>query len=126
VVLLGEATHGTHEFYEARADITLRLIREKGFTAVAVEADWPDAYRINRFVRGLGRDPDSLTALADFQRFPRWMWRNTNVSDFINQLRFLNDERPVHASEGRLLWFGSLQPARLEGRGVALLGEGRS
>src|SRR5438132_6037048 len=53
-VLIGEASHGTHEFYEQRAEITKRLIREKGFTAVAVEADWPDAYRVNRYVRGVG------------------------------------------------------------------------
>src|SRR5207253_508011 len=59
-VLLGEASHGTHEFYQQRAEITKRLIAEKGFTAVAVEADWPDAYRINRYVRGRSGDPDSV------------------------------------------------------------------
>src|SRR5438105_4922299 len=64
-VLLGEASHGTHEFYSERARITRRLIEEKGFTAVAVEADWPDAYRVNRFVRGAGDDPDALAALGD-------------------------------------------------------------
>src|SRR6478609_7151547 len=75
-VLLGQATHGSHEFYRLRAELTKRLIREKGFAAVAVEGDWPDAYRINRFVRGFGRDLDAASALADFRRFPRWMWRN--------------------------------------------------
>src|SRR5437764_7643431 len=69
-VLLGEASHGTHEFYQQRAEITKRLIAEKGFTAVAVEADWPDAYRINRYVRGRSGDPDAVDALAGFQRFP--------------------------------------------------------
>ena len=75
-VLIGEATHGTHEFYRERAQITKRLIREKGFTTVAVEADWPDAYRVNRFVRGQGADADAVDALAGFERFPAWMWRN--------------------------------------------------
>ncbi len=69
-VLLGEASHGTHEFYRERAQITKRLIEEKGFAAVAVEADWPDAYRVNRYVRGLGGDADSVEALGDFKRFP--------------------------------------------------------
>src|SRR5436309_13423179 len=68
VVLIGEASHGTHEFYEERARITRRLIEEKGFTAVCVEADWPDAYRVNRFVRGTGDDDNGMDALADFQR----------------------------------------------------------
>src|SRR4030095_3845882 len=67
-VLLGEASHGTHEFYFERARITRRLIAEKGFTAVAVEADWPDAYRINRFVRGASDDGEAVDALGDFER----------------------------------------------------------
>src|SRR3954449_912005 len=71
-VLLGEATHGTHEFYEERARITRRLIEEKGFHAVAVEADWPDAYRVNRYVRGQGEDTDANAALSGFERFPNW------------------------------------------------------
>src|SRR6478735_12205466 len=75
-VLLGEASHGTHEFYRERAQITKRLVREKGFTAVAVEADWPDAYRANRYVRGRGDDAEAVDALAGFRRFPAWMWRN--------------------------------------------------
>src|SRR5919199_6083652 len=69
-VLIGEASHGTHEFYHERAEITRRLIQEKGFTAVAVEADWPDAYRVNRYVRGAGDDATSTDALSDFQGFP--------------------------------------------------------
>jgi erythromycin esterase-like protein len=80
--LLGEASHGTHEFYRERAQITKRLITEKGFTAVAVEADWPDAYRVNRYVRGMSDDVDANEALAGFRRFPTWMWRNTEVVEF--------------------------------------------
>src|SRR5947209_6531526 len=78
-VLLGEASHGTHEFYQARAEISKRLITEKGFTAVSVEADWPDAYRINRYVRRVGDDKTGQDALSGFKRFPIWMWRNTDV-----------------------------------------------
>src|ERR687888_2775066 len=89
-VLLGEATHGTHEFYRERAEITKRLIREKGFTAVAVEADWPDAFRVNRYVRGLSDDKDADEALSGFKRFPTWMWRNTVVLDFVEWLRVHN------------------------------------
>src|SRR5947199_9572932 len=90
-VLIGEASHGTHEFYHERAQITKRLIQEKGFRAVAVEADWPDAYRINRFVQGIGNDAEAVDALADFQRFPAWMWRNADVLDFVGWLRTYND-----------------------------------
>ncbi|HEY9845087.1 MAG TPA: erythromycin esterase family protein [Candidatus Caenarcaniphilales bacterium] len=95
-VLIGEASHGTHEFYEQRAEITKRLIQEKGFTAVAVEADWPDAYRVNRYVRGVNDDATSIDALAGFQRFPTWMWRNTDVVNFINWLRQYNDVLPAN------------------------------
>jgi predicted phosphoribosyltransferase len=72
-VLLGEASHGTHEFYRERAQITKRLIEEKGFTAVAIEGDWPDAYSVNRYVRNASDDVDAQEALSDFRRFPRWM-----------------------------------------------------
>jgi erythromycin esterase-like protein len=98
-VLIGEASHGTHEFYQQRAEITKRLIQEKGFTAVAVEADWPDAYRINRYVRGVSDDPDSIDALADFQRFPTWMWRNADVLNFVGWLREYNDALPQDATK---------------------------
>jgi erythromycin esterase-like protein len=90
-VLLGEASHGTHEFYRERAQITKRLIAEKGFRAVAVEADWPDAYRVNRYVRGASDDASANDALGDFKRFPTWMWRNTDVLDFVGWLRERND-----------------------------------
>ena len=98
-VLLGEASHGTHEFYRGRAEITKRLIAEKGFTAVAVEADWPDAYRVNRFVRGESDDVDAREALADFRRFPTWMWRNTEVAEFLEWLRAHNDALPPNAAK---------------------------
>ena len=88
-VLLGEATHGTSEFYRLRADITRRLIAEQGFDAVAIEGDWPDAWRVNRFVQGEGGD-DAVPALEDFQRFPTWMWRNREVLDFVSWLREYN------------------------------------
>jgi erythromycin esterase-like protein len=87
VVLLGESTHGTHEFYHERARITRELIGRKGFTAVAVEADWPDAYRVNRYVRGREGDERAEDALGDFRRFPAWMWRNTDVVDLVEWLR---------------------------------------
>ena len=90
-VLIGEASHGTHEFYEMRAAITKRLIEEKGFSAVAVEADFPDAYRVNRFVRGLGNDKTANDALASFTRFPLWMWRNTDVLEFVEWLKAHNE-----------------------------------
>src|SRR5207253_6736926 len=90
-VLLGEATHGTREFYRERARITRRLIEEQGFTAVAVEGDWPDAERVNRFVRGRSEDADAAAALSGFRRFPAWMWRNAEVLDFVGWLRSRND-----------------------------------
>jgi erythromycin esterase-like protein len=93
LVLLGEASHGTHEFYEARARLSRKLIEEKGFTAVAVEGDWPDAYHVNRYVQGHdGRD--ARAALAGFERFPTWMWRNTVVAEFIDWLRQHNSGLP--------------------------------
>jgi erythromycin esterase-like protein len=94
LVLIGEASHGTHEFYRIRAEITKRLIIEHGFSAVAVEADWPDAYRVNRYVRGQGDDADAGEALADFKRFPQWMWRNADILDFVGWLRAHNDAAP--------------------------------
>ncbi len=99
LVLLGEASHGTHEFYRERAEITKRLLTEKGFMAVAVEADWPDAYRVNRYVRGTGDDVDAKEALADFRRFPTWMWRNTDVVEFVEWLRAHNEVLPPGATK---------------------------
>src|SRR5947207_6298208 len=92
-VLLGEATHGTHEFYAERARITRTLIERFGFCAIAVEADWPDAYRVNRYVRGETADRNGRDALGGFMRFPTWMWRNADVLAFIEWLRRRNDKR---------------------------------
>jgi erythromycin esterase-like protein len=100
-VLLGEASHGSHEFYRERARITKRLIEEKGFNAVAVEADWPDAYRVNRYVMGQSPDADAYGALADFERFPAWMWRNRDVVSFIEWLRARNDAHAHHQTKVR-------------------------
>jgi erythromycin esterase-like protein len=90
-VLLGEASHGTHEFYRERAQITKRLISEKCFNVIAVEADWPDAGRVNSYVQGQNADADAVEALAGFQRFPAWMWRNADVLDFVGWLRTHNE-----------------------------------
>jgi erythromycin esterase-like protein len=99
LVLLGEASHGTHEFYRVRAEITKRLIAEAGVTAVAVEGDWPDAYRVNLFVRDESDDATPEEALADFRRFPSWMWRNTDVVEFLRWLRAWNDALPAGAAK---------------------------
>jgi erythromycin esterase-like protein len=98
-VLLGEATHGTRDFYRLRADISRRLIEEQGFDAVAVEGDWPDAWRVNRFVQGGGED-NAETSLDDFERFPEWMWRNREVREFVGWLREHNRGRPESARAG--------------------------
>jgi hypothetical protein len=102
VVLLGEATHGTHEFYEARADITKRLIDKLGFNAVAVEADWPDSWRVNEFVTGSDGDTAAADALSGFKRFPQWMWRNSDMLDFAGWLRDRNLDVPAVSSDSIL------------------------
>lgn len=98
-VLIGEASHGTHDFYRIRGEITKRLIREKGFAGVAVEGDWPDAWRVNRYVRARPGDNDADEALAGFRRFPQWMWRNADVLDFVGWLRAYNDEQSGDAGK---------------------------
>jgi erythromycin esterase-like protein len=100
VVLIGEASHGTHEFYRARAELTKALIVRHGFNLIAVEADWPDAYRANRWVRHASVEPDAASALQDFTRFPRWMWRNRDVVDFLEWLREFNRTRDAGARAG--------------------------
>ncbi|MGO8964843.1 erythromycin esterase family protein [Mycobacterium sp.] len=106
IVLIGESSHGTHEFYQARAEITKWLIEEKGFCAVAAEADWPDAYRVNRYVRGLGEDTTAEEALRGFERFPSWMWRNNVVRDFVDWLR--TDNRRCESQHRRRAGFYGL------------------
>ena len=99
-VLIGEASHGTHEFYKHRAEITKHLIAEKGFSAVAVEADFPDAYRVNRYVRGLGENKTANDALSAFTRFPLWMWRNRVVSEFVDWLKSHNEKLETNKKIG--------------------------
>ena len=101
VVLLGEASHGTSEFYRARAAITRRLIEQHGFTIVAVEADWPDAAAVDRYVR---HRPVLAATDPPFQRFPTWMWRNTDAAAFIEALRDHN--KTVPESERRVGFYG--------------------
>lgn len=100
VVLIGEATHGTHEFYDIRANVTRALIASRGFNIVAVEADWPDAYRAHRWIFGQGTDETAHEALSDFVRFPRWMWRNRVVVDFLEWLRHFNLQEPGQRGAG--------------------------
>src|SRR6266516_4923853 len=79
LVLLGEATHGTHEFYQARIELSKYLITEKDFHAIAIEGDWTSAYPVNYYLQGHGKNADPNSALDDFKRFPSWMWRNTTL-----------------------------------------------
>jgi erythromycin esterase-like protein len=99
-VLLGEASHGTREFYKCRAEITKRLIEEKQFSAIAVEADFPDAYRVNRYVQGSAKDKTASQSLGDFRRFPRWMWRNSVVLEFVEWLREYNSKKEQQQKAG--------------------------
>lgn len=103
LVMIGEASHGTDEFYAIRAALTRILIENKGFTAVAVEADWPDAHRVNRWVRASSDERSADSALSGFQRFPTWMWRNTVVLEFVDWLRTHNLSLPA---EGRVGFYG--------------------
>ncbi len=100
-VLLGEASHGTHEFYSWRAAITRRLVTEKGFGFVAVEADWPDCYQLNRSVIGAPDAPqDPANVLRGFDRWPTWMWANEEVVTFTRWLRKHNAERTASQRVG--------------------------
>lgn len=96
-MLLGEASHGTREFYELRAELTKRLIEDHGFDGVAIEGDWPDAAEVDRFVRGRSPEPDARAALGGFRRFPLWMWRNRTTQDFVAWLRERNAAAPPAA-----------------------------
>jgi len=115
VVLLGEASHGTSEFYQARAAITRRLIERHGFSIVAVEADWPDAAAVDRHVRQ--RSPPAH-AVPAFQRFPRWMWRNTDFAQFVAWLRAHNAPLPAQRRTG----FYGLDMYNMRGSIAAVLG----
>ncbi|MBV8155182.1 MAG: erythromycin esterase family protein [Candidatus Eremiobacteraeota bacterium] len=100
VVLIGESTHGTYEFARARAEITKRLIEDRGCTAVCIEDDWPDAYRVNRYVRGSCDDEDAAASLGGFKRFPAWLWRNRETVDFIEWLREYNGTAAKNGKPG--------------------------
>ena len=100
VVLLGEATHGTAEFYDARAAITALLVENHGFNIVAAEADWPDAAVYDAYVRGLPRPQVPKDA---FTRFPTWMWRNGEVAAFLNRLKAINEKTRDPGAQMRLL-----------------------
>ncbi|WP_374582770.1 erythromycin esterase family protein [Pseudoduganella sp.] len=111
LVLLGEATHGTREFYQLRAEISRRLVVDKGFDAIAVEADWPDALRVSRYVQHSGDDMSADQALSGFKRFPQWMWRNHEIVGLVNWLR----EHNLHvASPARRCGFYGLDLYSLE------------
>lgn len=100
IVLLGEATHGTSEFYSERAVITARLTQDARPTAIVMEADDTEVERANSYVRGFGSDRSAAAALSDFRRFPRWMWRNEEFARFVESLRARNLERPEDARVG--------------------------
>ncbi|GLC44014.1 hypothetical protein PLESTF_001673000 [Pleodorina starrii] len=140
-VLIGEASHGTQEFYEQRAELTQLLVSERGFTGVLVESDWPDAFRVNRYVRGLatrdgdgrqaGRSDDSaLEALSDYKRFPRWMWHNRSVESFVEWLRNHNlkhvrpgaDSATDPVAAARRCGFYGMDVYSLHGSAEAVLG----
>ena len=112
-VFIGEASHGTHDFYRERGP--RRLIQERGFTAVAVEADWPDAYRVNRYVMGLSQDVDAGTA-PRVSGAPAWMWRNHDVLNFVEWLRARNDAhihpatRPASTASTSTAWLHRSKP----------------
>lgn len=94
-VLLGEASHGTHEYYTWRAKITQRLIQEKGFAFIGVEGDWPDCYRLNRYAKGYSDSgKDIYEVLNEFNRWPTWMWANWEIAAFIDWLKSYNREIP--------------------------------
>jgi erythromycin esterase-like protein len=103
-VLIGEASHGTHDFYSTRAELTRQLIEKHGFRIVALEADWPDTLRAHRYVIGRATERDAAGALGDFRRFPAWMWRNTVMVEFVEWLR--NWNREVARNKRRAGLFG--------------------
>jgi erythromycin esterase-like protein len=100
VVLLGESSHGTQEFYHERAVITKQLIMEHGFNAVAIEGDWPDAYRVNQYVKGVSYDSSATQSLDGFKRFPTWMWCNQEVLSFVTWLHQYNQLRRADKQVG--------------------------
>jgi erythromycin esterase len=101
LVLLGEASHGTSEFYTWRAAISRRLIEEKGFRFIAVEGDWASSYRLNRYIQGRAPAGESARAIMQgFSRWPTWMWANEEVADLVEWLRTFNEGRPADEQVG--------------------------
>lgn len=101
IVLLGGAFHGAHEFYTWRSAITKRLVAEKGFTLIAVEGEWPDCYRINRFIKGDDSEGDEArVVLSNFNRWPSWMWANWEMAAFVEWLRRYNSPLSIQKKIG--------------------------
>src|SRR5205085_8510760 len=106
-VLLGEASHGTAEYYTWRARLSQRLIEEKGFSFIAVEGDWPDCYRVNRYVKGYPDAGDSAhEVLHAFERWPTWMWANAEMVGMAQWLRLHNDRTGVASPERMIGFYG--------------------
>lgn len=103
-VLIGEASHGTHEYYKTRIDLTKRLIEEKGFNVVAAEADWPDAWQINKYVKDRGDAQTAKESLDGFERFPTWLWRNADVLSFVEWLKRHN--KTISSYDEKVGFFG--------------------
>lgn len=95
IIMMGEATHGTHEFYKARIELTKKLILEQGLTAIMIEGDWPAAYKVNKYIQNLSDDKSAFESLGLFTQFPMWMWRNKDILEFIEWLRNHNSTKPV-------------------------------
>jgi erythromycin esterase-like protein len=100
IVLIGEASHGAHELNDLRGTLTRKLIAERGFAAVAIAGGWPEAIRVDRYVRGQGHDESAAAALAGFDRFPTWLWRNADVAAFADWLAAWNTQRPADQRAG--------------------------
>jgi erythromycin esterase-like protein len=111
IVLLGEASHGTSEYYTWRAAISKRLIQEKGFDMIAVEGEWADSYRVNQFIKGGPKDSlQTLGLLGQYNRWPTWMWGNYEVADLVtwmnryNQNKAINDKVGFYGLDVYCLW----------------------
>ena len=101
IVLLGEASHGTSEFYTVRAELSKRLIKEKGFTLIAVEGDWPSTQQINRYIKGYGHAEQNIReVLTSYNRWPTWMWANEEIADFVSWLKAHNEQNESHHKVG--------------------------